>query len=104
MFCVVGFDGNPRAVHSVDQIGVESTAYALKLVQQALASGVCDRHNGGGTTGISEVRVTKETTADGSVVCLANVDDLKKVDIGPDAKIPKVIQHINIIIVLCGGY
>ena len=93
MFCVVGYDGNPKAVHSVDQIGVLSTTHAFKLVQQALASEVCDRKYGSGTKGNSKVRVTKETMADGKVVCLGNIDDLKKVDIGPDAKIPKVCNN-----------
>ena len=96
MFCVAGLMGDPTAAHSADQFGVNATVHALELVQQALASGVCDPNNGGGTTGNSKVRVTKETMADGSVVCLANVDDLGKVDIGPDAKIPKVTQHINL--------
>ena len=90
MFCVVGLDGNPKSVHSADGIGVMSTTHAFKVVQKALASGVCDPANGNGETGTAKVTVTKETMSDGTVVCLANTDDLKKVDIGPDAQISKV--------------
>ena len=90
MFCVVGLDGNPKSVHSADDIGVISTTHAFKVVQEALARGVCDPANGNGETGMEKVRVTKETMPDGTVVCLANTDDLKKVDIGPDTQIPKV--------------
>ena len=94
MFCIVGLDGNPKSVHSADEIGVMSTTHAFKVVQEALASGVCDPANGNGETGTAKVRVTKETIVDDTgkvaVVCLANTDDLKKVDIGPDAQIPKV--------------
>ena len=90
MFCVVGLDGNPKSVHSADGIGVMSTTHAFKVVQKALASGVCDPANGNGEIGTAKVRVTKETISDGTVVCLANTDDLKKVDIGPDAQISKV--------------
>ena len=94
MFCVVGLYGSPKNVHSADDLGVMSTAHAFAVVQQALASGVCDPAHGNGETGTAKVRVTKETIPDGSggvtVICLANTDDLKKVDIGPDAKIPKV--------------
>ena len=94
MFCVVGLDGNPKSVHSAAEIGVMSTTHAFKVVQQALASGVCDPANGDGETGTDKVRVTKETiperSGDVTVVCLANTDDLKKVNVGPDAQIPKV--------------
>ncbi len=94
MFCVVGLDGNPKSVHSADGIGVMSTTHAFKVVQQALASGVCDPANGHGETGTDMVRVTKETIPDRSgdlTVCLANTNDLKKVDVGSDARIPKVL-------------
>ena len=99
MFCVVGLDGNPKSVHSADGIGVMSTTHAFKVVQQALASGVCDPANGDGEIGTDNVRVIKETiperSGDVTVVCLANADDLKKVNIGPDARIPKVAIAIK---------
>ena len=57
-------------------------------MQQALASGVCDPKSGGGITGNDKVKVTKETMSDGSVVCLADVEDLKKIDL--ELSVPQV--------------
>ena len=84
MFCVVGLMGDPTAVHSADQFRANATVNALKLMQKAVASQVCDPDYGSGSTGNRKVRVTKETMPDGTVVCLGNIDDLKKVDIGPE--------------------
>ena len=85
----MAFLGDPKAAKDIG-LGVEATNQAFKLVQQALASKVCDPDNGSGMRGNDLVRVTKKKLPDGTVVYLGNIDDLKKIDVGPHASIPKV--------------
>ena len=87
MLCTVALIGKAHAVKN-NEVDATSATYAVRLVQQALASGVCDPKSGDGITGNDKVKVTKETMSDGSVVCLADVEDLKKIDL--DLGVPQV--------------
>ena len=97
MICAVGLIGAPGAAGlNVEQILGMQTTYALQAVQQALASGVCDPESGGGKTGNDKVKVKKQILDDGSVVYVADANDLKKIDIGPEAPIPMVRNRLRI--------
>ena len=87
LLCVVAGMGTPT-VSGEKLVSSVATTTALRQLEKALASGICEVDEG--KSGNEKVAVTCRTLSKGEKVWVANEADLKKIDIGPTANIPLV--------------